>query len=198
MTTMPNDIYPESGCRLPLPERETLDDSGKKIYDQVIGPAIKTGADLRGPAGILLHSPRVAQYHVGQFHYLTFESGLSDQVRELAILVIARELDSRYEWAAHESLAFKAGVPEDIVELIKHRRSLDGLPETESIVIQLGREIVEKRKASSGTYAQALKIFGKKGLVDLVALMAHYAATAVILSAFDKQVRPDQPALPEV
>ena len=33
--TIPNDIYPESGFRLPLPERDELDDAGKKIYDRL-------------------------------------------------------------------------------------------------------------------------------------------------------------------
>jgi len=195
---MPNDIYPESGFRLPLPKREELDDAGKKQYDQALGPGSKTAADLRGPTGVLLHSPQVAQCHGALFHYLTFESGLSKQIRELAILVTAREMDGRYEWAAHEPAALKAGVSQNIVDIVKYRKSITGLPETETIVIQLGREMFGKRKVSSETFAQALKIFGKKGLVDLVALMGHYCATAAILCAFDKQVRPDQPALPEL
>ena len=66
----------------------------------------------------------------------------------------------------------------------------------EAMVIQLGQEMFGKRKVSSGTFANALKIFGKKELVNLVALMAHYCATAAVLCAFDNQVGPDQPALP--
>ena len=142
MTTIPDYIYPESGCRLPLPERAELDDGGKKLYDQIVGSAGKTMADLRGPAGILMYSPGVAQCHSAQFRYLTFESGLSSQVRELAILVTAREMDSRYEWAAHEPSALKAGIPKDMVEIVKNRKSADGLPETETTVIQqhIGRK----------------------------------------------------------
>ena len=194
MTTLPNDIYPESGFRLPLPEREELDDIGKKLYDRALSSGNKT--DLRGPTGVLLHSPQVAECHGALFRYLTFESGLSKQIRELAVLVTAREMDSRYEWAAHEPAALKAGVPQDIVDIIKYRKNITGLPEMETIVIQLGREMIGKRKVSSETFAQALKVFGKKELVNLVAWMGHYCATAAILCAFDKQVHPDQPALP--
>jgi len=34
--------------------------------------------------------------------------------------------------------------------------------------------------------------FGRRALVDLVALMGNYAATAALLTAFDMQLDPDQ------
>ena len=75
----------------------------------LIASSKKTAAGLRGPSGIYLHSPQLAHYQGELFHYLTFESGLSSQIRELAILVTAREMDSNFEWAAHEPFALKVG-----------------------------------------------------------------------------------------
>jgi 4-carboxymuconolactone decarboxylase len=50
---------------------------------------------------------------------------------------------------------------------------------------------------SSETFARALKQFDQRGLVDLVALMGNYAATAALLTAFDMQLDPGQePGLP--
>jgi 4-carboxymuconolactone decarboxylase len=43
------------------------------------------------------------------------------------------------------------------------------------------------------TFARALTLFGRRKLVDLVALMGNYAATAAMLTAFDMQLDPDQP-----
>jgi 4-carboxymuconolactone decarboxylase len=40
---------------------------------------------------------------------------------------------------------------------------------------------------SAATYARALRRFGRRRLVDLVALMGNYAATAALLTAFDMQ-----------
>src|SRR6266436_3467449 len=34
----PVDVDPESGCRLPLPRREQLDDAGRRTYDRVADP----------------------------------------------------------------------------------------------------------------------------------------------------------------
>ena len=61
------------------------------------------------------------------------------------------------------------------------------------MVIELGREIFTARRVGSATFARALALFGRRKLVDLVALMGNYAATAALLTAFDMQLDPDQP-----
>ena len=48
MTNWPADIDPKSGMRLPIPERETLDDAGKKAYDRAFAP----GASIAGAQGL--------------------------------------------------------------------------------------------------------------------------------------------------
>ena len=53
----PDDVDPMSGCRLPLPRREELDDAGQRIYDSLADPKGGTIRGLRGPGGIMLHSP---------------------------------------------------------------------------------------------------------------------------------------------
>jgi 4-carboxymuconolactone decarboxylase len=48
---------------------------------------------------------------------------------------------------------------------------------------------------ASATFARALRQFGRRALVDLVAVMGNYAGTAALLTAFDMQVDPGQPPL---
>jgi 4-carboxymuconolactone decarboxylase len=193
----PADIDPESGCRLPLPKREELDELGRQLYDRATDPRGGTIRGLKGPSGIQLHSPGLSQYASPLNRYLRYGAGFSGRVRELAILTTARECDSQFEWAAHEPAALKEGVPASIVEIIKHRRSTAGLEPADAIIIELGREIFGARKVRSETYARAEKQFGRRGLVDLVSLMANYAGTAALLTAFDMQLDEGQePLLP--
>src|SRR5258708_23563813 len=98
----PEDIDPESGCRLPLPRREQLDDAGRRTYDSLADPKGGTIRGLRGPGGILLHSPELSRHARPLNRYLRHEAWLGGRVRELAILTTAREFDSQFEWAAHE------------------------------------------------------------------------------------------------
>lgn len=195
---LPPDIYPESRCRLPLPKREDFDEDGKKVFDYVADPKGNTIRGLIGPGGISLHSPKlsVLTRPVGKF--LRFESGIAPREREIAILITARECDSQFEWAAHEPEALKCGVTQDIIDIIKYRRLTTGLAELDDVIITLGRETFGKRKVSSETFARAFKLFGKEGLINLVALMGNYAATAAMLCVMDMQLDdgPDVKILP--
>ncbi len=189
----PPDIDPESQCRLPLPRRNELDAEGQRIYDSLADPQGGSLRGLRGPGGLHLHSPGLARHTRPLNHYLRQEAGLGGRLRELAILVTARELDSQFEWAAHEAEAQREGISPEIIETIRHRRDTGSLDEADAIVVQLGREIFTSRKVCSGIFGRALKLFGRRKLVDLVALMGNYAATAAMLTAFDMQLDPDQP-----
>jgi 4-carboxymuconolactone decarboxylase len=131
-------------------------------------------------------------------HYLRYEAGLGARVREIAILTTARAHDSQFEWAAHEPEALREGVSPEIIDIIKYRRNTAGLDEADAIIIDLGREMFTARKVMPGTFARALRQFGRRSLVDLVALMGNYAATAALLSAFAMQLDPDQPPLQPV
>jgi len=189
----PPDIDPASQCRLPLPLRDELDAEGQRVYDSLADPRGGSLRGLRGPGGIHLHSPGLARHTRPLNRYLRQEAGLGGRLRELAILVTARELDSQFEWAAHEAEARREGIAPEVVETIRHRRDTGDLDEADAIVIQLGREIFTSRKVTSATFARALTLFGRRKLVDLVGLMGNYAATAAMLTAFDMQLDPDQP-----
>jgi len=195
-SNMPSDIDPQSGFRLPLLKREDLDEAGKQTYDRATTPGA-TIAGLQGPAGVQLYSPRTAVHHAAINRYLRFEAGLSPRVREIAILTTARELDSQFEWVAHESEALKEGVEQSVVDIIKHRRSTTGLETADATVIELGRQIWRDHKVSSELFARAKALFGPHKLVDLVLLMGNYAGTAALLAAVDMQLhKGKEPLLP--
>ncbi len=196
-TVMPPDIYPESGSRLPPIKREDLDEDGKKQYDSLVGlkASGRSVAGLRGPGGLNLYSPKASFHISGLNNYLRYESGMSGRVREIAILVTARELDHQFEWTVHEPVALKEGVPKEVIEIIKGRKSTENLSEPDATIIHLGRQIFDKKKVTSDVFAHARKLFGDRGLVELAMLMGYYAATGVLLTTFDMQLPMGQESL---
>jgi 4-carboxymuconolactone decarboxylase len=193
--SMPKDVCKGSGFRLPLPNRDDLDDYGKKVHDHLSNPEKPLVAGLRGPTGIRLHSPELAEITYALSQYLRHETGFSGAIRELAILVTAREMDSQFEWAAHEPVALKEGLSKKTIDVVKYRKTTAGLPEAEAVLVAFGRQMFGKKKVDPETFAKALEIFGSKELVDLVSLMGYYASTAALLTAFDMQLGEDQEAL---
>jgi 4-carboxymuconolactone decarboxylase len=192
----PADIDAKSGMRLPIPNREDLDEAGKRAYDRSTTPGASI-AGLQGPGGVQLYSTKTAPLLSGINRYLRYEAGFSGRVREIAILITAREMDSQFEWVAHEPEALKEGVPQAVVDVIKHRRSTDGLPEADAIIIEIGRQIWRDHKVKPDTFAKGNAMFGPNKLVELVMLMGSYAGTAALLTMVDMQLhKGSKPMLP--
>jgi 4-carboxymuconolactone decarboxylase len=195
-STMASDIDPQSGFRLPLPRREDLDDAGKAAYDRGATPGANI-AGLQGPAGVQLWSTPTAPHLNAINRYLRFEAGFAPRLREIAILTTAREMDSQFEWVAHEGEALKEGVDPDVIDVIKHRMSTAGLDTIDATVIELGRQIWRDHKVTSELFANAKALFGPHKLIDLVLLMGNYAGTAALLTAVDMQLhKGKEPLLP--
>jgi 4-carboxymuconolactone decarboxylase len=192
---MPSDIDPQSGFRLPLPKREDLDEAGKRAYDRAATPGASI-VGLRGPAGIQLYSTKTVEARNAAASYLRFKV-FDPKTREIAILTVAREMDSQFEWAAHEPEALKEGVTPQIIDVIKHRKSTQGLDETYAAIIEFGRQIFGDHRVTPAAFARIKARFEPTKLVELVMLMGNYAATAALLTAFDMQLPEGQkPLLP--
>jgi len=183
---LPADVDKDSGSRLPFVNRDELDEEGKAYYDSRRQPGSTSLGGIRGPGSVRLHgSGDVAKSKVDR------------RTQELARLVVAREMDQAFEWTLHEPVALKNGVPPEIIDVIRNRKSLDGVPEHEASIIQLGREIFQTHKVKSETYARVLKQLGKRALVDLCDYMGEYVKTAILLHTVDAHLPYDmEPLLP--
>ena len=194
----PKDVDPESRFRLPLVKRDQLDADGKTVYDGLLARGGRNATALSGPNAVRMHSPKLAGLMSAANEYLrSDETGLGARLTELAILVAAREVNSQYEWTAHETAGLRAGLEQEIIDLVKYRKPIAGLGEKEAAIIRLGREMLSSPEVSSQTFADARRLFGNKQLVDVAQLMSYYAATGAMLRAFDMQLNPNQePLLP--
>ncbi len=194
---LPGDVHPESLSRVPLIRREDMDEDGRRFYDLVMVPQTRTLAGLQGPYGIWMHSPKLGENLLASSQYLRFRTDLGRRLTELATLVVARELDNQFEWSAHEPAALRDGLEPHIIDIVKYRRDPVGLGEKETVIIRMGRELFRQKKVGSETYAEAVRLFGLQGVVNLSALMAHYTMIGMMLNTFDQQLHTGwEPLLP--
>ncbi|HEX3483663.1 MAG TPA: hypothetical protein VHT51_01295, partial [Micropepsaceae bacterium] len=142
--TLAPDIYADSRGRMPLIKREVLDDAGKREYDRHVVENTSSLAGLQGPGGLRLHGS--SRDHVGE--------ALGGRLKELIRLIVSRELDQSFEWTVHEPVALKNKLEPTIIDVVRSRKPLAGVPEKEAAMIQLGREYFQTHKVSSATYAR--------------------------------------------
>ena len=161
-------------ARVPYVSREELDADGQQIYDRIRNDrnAKEVGLQFRA----LLHSPKATSYLTSMGAQLRFKSTLPDDLKELAIIAIARDWNSDIEWTAHAALAAKAGVSADTIETIRSNKPVGSLGEKEQIVVRFVQQLLREKQLSDENFAAAQKLFGTQGVVDLVLTCSYYTA----------------------
>jgi hypothetical protein len=193
---LPADLDPTSLARLPYLKRADLDEKGQKIFDTLPG-AGKDGI-LRGPLAFAAYNPSVART-LHELHDASVIEGTLDQrIRELAILVACRETNYNLEWNAHEALGLKVGLDAKLIDVVRKNGPLTGLDEKDAVVIRFGRQMFHDKKVDSATFAKAVELFGRRGVMDMVAVMNTYAVSGYFAIAVDEHMPAGKPELPPV
>lgn len=184
---LPKDIDAQSLSRLANVKRGDLSEEDKRIYDKIAGGEGKT-ATPTGPAAISLTSPKVAEAIEMLNQYLRFHGLLKPRDYEVAILVTAREFDQQYEWSGHEIGARRAGVPEAVIDAIKHGKPAEGFSDRDTLLINFARDSFHGHRISSELWAKAEAAFGKQGTLELATIIGDYAMAAIMLNAADQHL----------
>src|SRR5690242_15380087 len=194
-TSPPTDIDPASLSRFPIVQRGDLKtDADRAVYDSVVGTAPRA-TPLLGPGGLSLHSPGAAEPINRLNRYLRNESVIGRKFFELCALIGASELDQQYEWTGHEAAALQFGVSQQAVDAITFNRGVDGSDEKESVVIQMGRQILRQHKLEPALFAHAVRLFGRQATLELSVTIGDYVLAGIMLITADQQLPPDRPPL---
>ena len=170
-------------ARLPVVSRKMVPPEFTEAFDELT--AATGGAIGGGPGSITINSPEMARRRGQLTNYLRFESTYPKRIQELAILTTARAMDCQYIWNAHAPAARREGVSDALVDAIRDKRPLPAMAADETAIVDFGREFFDTHKVDGKTFQAALDQFGPQHLVELTALMGHYAQTAFFLNAFE-------------
>jgi len=176
----------------PLTRRDQVQERHRAIFDTVA----EGRGSVRGPFGILMHSPLLCRRHLDVGTFLRFNSGLEADSRELAIIATAREKDCPYIWAAHAPAARQAGLSAAIVSAVRDRGDLAGLPSVERDIVDYTRQLAQDNVAGAALFDRLQGRHGVPWLVELTCLIGHYGIVASILNAFEVAPAPDAEQLP--
>jgi 4-carboxymuconolactone decarboxylase len=146
---------------------------------------------LIGPFPAFLRHPKFGGPLFGWSEALFTDSALTPRVREVVILTIGARLNAAYELYSHARVAQAAGLPDTTVaDLVAGHRPAD-LPREELVAHDVATALYRGGPLPGTTYTEALALFGKDGLAELVNLTAHYVAISMLLNAYDVPVPAD-------
>ena len=168
--------------RLSPVDPATFTAAQQEIFDRMTsGPR---GA-LTGPFPIVLRSPELTTRIEKFGDYVRFECGLSERVKKVAILVVARNWRSDFEWAMHAPGAAKLGISAAAIEAIGlgERPAFDD--EADAAVYAYSHELISTGHVSKPAFDRALKLLGEMGVVDLPTLIGFYSFLAMLMNSLE-------------
>ena len=188
---LPADLDPQSRARLPYLKKSDADAKAQKVFDTFARDGV-----LRGPLAFAAYNPGVAQALLDLHNAAVMEGTLDAHTRELAILVACRETNYNLEWNGHEASGLKAGIDAKVIDVVRNNRPLDGLADKDAAVIRFGRQLFHDKKVDSATFAKAVALWGKRGTMDMVAVMNTYAVSGYFAIAVDEKAAEGKTELP--
>jgi 4-carboxymuconolactone decarboxylase len=153
----------------------------KEVRDEIV--AGRRGR-FGGPFEILIRAPEVCRHLQRLGEYLRWDSSLPLALSELAICLTARHLRVNLEWHAHAPLAVEAGVPAAAIEAIRTGAMPNFTDADQTLVHRAVTELIDTKRLSDATFAEAISRFGEQGVVELGTIVGYYTAIGNALNAF--------------
>lgn len=175
-------------ARVPYVDREDMDAAGKAIYDRIRNDRNSPTVGLQFRA--LLNSPDAASHLTSMGAVLRFKSAMPENIKEFAIIIIAREWNSDIEWTAHAALAAKAGVSAASIETIRTGKSHATLTADEQLIARFVLQLLREKNVPDDTFAAVQKMLGTQGVVDLTLTCGYYTAINMAQLALKSEMEP--------
>jgi len=187
-TALPPDINPVTLSRLPPVTPEDLDEEGRKLLSE--RPQAKPGP---GPTHVTSYSPRERSLGIPT----GANSPVGPRYFQLAVLIMAREIDQQYEWSAHEPAGLRQGLEQSVIDVFKYDRDVKGLTDKDATLITFGRTLYREHRVSSELWHKMIGHFGRQHTVQLMMIMGDYFRVGFMMNAVDQHLPPERkPLLP--
>ena len=191
--------------RLPYLLRDTFNEEQQKLFDRITGGKrgkermpetfLSPEGGMKGPFNALFYSPVFGEAVQRLGEVVRFENAMPPPLRELAILVVAAKWHAQYEWLAHEKIARKEGLDQNVIASLKAGTLPDFTHPAEAVVYHFARALIDQQRVSDQHYAKAVELLGEAGVVELVILLGYYTLVSMSLNVFEVSV-PDGETTP--
>jgi 4-carboxymuconolactone decarboxylase len=146
-------------------------------------PATAPGAtSLASPFNVWNRRPELADRLQRIGEYVRFKSSLAPRLNEFAILIVARQWNSQYEWFAHHRLAMAGGLNPAVAEDLAQGRAPANMKPDEQAVYDFSIEMHRQHGVSDATFKRAVDALGEQGVADLIAVNGYYVLVAMTVN----------------
>lgn len=166
---------------LPDPTGHLTPDA-RQIYEKIVGTR---GHNYPGLFRSLMNYPELAERFAEFGSLLRFDGVLRADIRELAILTVARELRIAYIWETHQENAAKAGLIADAVRDLLAGRDLAKYDSLFPPVTQLVQLFLQLQPIPQSLQDRLVTELSLPGFVQLSVVIGYYRMIAGLATGFE-------------
>jgi len=158
-----------------------LTPEAQQIYTNIVG---SRGHDYPGLFRSLMNHPALAERFAALGTLLRFDGVLRADVRELAILTVARDLRVAYEWETHQENAERAGLSATLIGDVLAGRELSADP-LYGKVQALARHFLRLEVVPQPLQDELVAALSLPGFVQLAVVINYYRMIAGLAVGFE-------------
>ena len=167
----------------------------REVHNRIAGKRGK----VRGPYQIWLQSPELCDRQEAMTSYCRWECSLPEKLREFGLLIASRAYDAQYSWNAHVDAAMKLGITPDVIQAIAEKKKPNFIQDDERVYYEFAMELLDTHFVSQKSFDKAAALFGKQGVVDIVASIGAFVTLAMCLNTFEVDLQPERaPPFPDI
>jgi 4-carboxymuconolactone decarboxylase len=169
-------------ARIHFPAVAEMSPEQRAAYDEAAaGPRGHAPA----PMAAWILNPELARRAQSLGEYVRFRLSLPSNLRELAVLVVARYWAAHHEWRIHKKDAVKHGVSAEVVDAIAEQRTPEFGSEAERVVYDIANSLLKTRQVSADLYQRGVQALGEHGLTELIGVIGYYTFVSITLVTFE-------------
>ena len=165
-------------------------------HQHVVDDVIRVFGGVRGPFSIMLHSPKLAERVLPLVTFFREGSTVEPRLRSHAILAAVREREAAYVWAAQVGAARRAGLREEIIDLIRAKGDPAKLPAEEQDIITYVRQLMRTNRVDQAVFDRLKNRHDSQWMVELTEIANYFAFLSGMVNPFEIPAPPDGDKLP--
>jgi len=183
--------------RLPLLPPSELSAEQKPLYEDMkkginakfnVFETTREDGALMGPWNAWLHEPEMGSAIWNLTKTLSACKILSDEIHQIAIMVVGTRFNAAYEIYAHDAICRKDGMTEQFISTLVSGSRPAGMTDQEGCAYDVAYALSNGKVLPQPTYERAATLFGQKGVHELISLVGLYCLVSVTLNGFNVQV----------
>lgn len=169
---------------IPYPDETELDEQSRQILASL--PPLNIVRMFAGAPAALKPLTDLGQA-------VLLHAELDAQLRQVAVLTIARVTNSEYERVQHENVARVVGLHDEVIEAL-HAGTDGPLDERQRLISRYAEQIALDVEADPELTARVLALLGRRQTTELVVCCAYYCAVARIIATCGVRVEDEVPS----